>query len=137
MSGLVDIDYFFFAGEKSVPIEDQVQNDLMVGLLESKGRLFYSRYYGADITKFENHPVASFSDVMMKYSAQEFIASRNQEVSDGRNDTLDLRVASSQERMEIRRDANGNRDLNIYYILFATAEEEKLVYSDGEVADVK
>ena len=114
------IDNFFYYGEGN--LRDEIRNDIIEGLVQPRNTLYYARELGAGLSGFENFPGGLLLEIGIRYTVVDFIARRNQLVSDGTNGTPDRRVAVSQHSVGIQRDNMGNITVTIYYVPFADYE---------------
>lgn len=112
---------FFYWGE--MPLADEVADDILAGLCQSKRTMYYNREYGAGIGDYENAPVSLSTVVMIKYDATRFMATRNGAVTDG-NGGPDRRAATSQSIITVEPDGAG---LNVVvpYIMLADMTRPK------------
>jgi hypothetical protein len=114
---------FFYAGQ--IPIEDEIYDDVLVGLIQPKRALFYNRGYGAGIADFENAPMNLGTMVMIKYEAARFMALRNGVVTNG-NGYPDRRTASSQSIVTVETDGPAI-NVSVGYIMLSDMVRSKAV----------
>lgn len=118
---VASIENFFFYGQGN--IEQEIKHDILVGVTNPKRTMFYDREYGTDIDSYENKPISATMEVGIAFSVVEFMARRNNRVSDGSNGTRDRRVASSQSVIEISSKNRNDIDVEIRYIPFNDYEK--------------
>lgn len=102
----------------------ETEHDLYLGVLQKKRSLYYDREDGCGISGRENYPNAALIQVVGAYDVMRFIAFRNSQVTDGRNNTLDRRAASSQNFIVFFPDGE-NLSVNVGYIPFANFQSPK------------
>jgi hypothetical protein len=119
-SEISSLDNFFYYGE--LPIEDATRHDIAVGAVQPKRSLSYNREDSAGVDGYENFPNGFFAEVSLKYDIINWIGWRNQQVGDGRDDTLDRRVAASQSTIFVKRKGS-EVDINILYVALAKINE--------------
>jgi hypothetical protein len=115
---------FFYWG--IIPLADEVQDDIMAGLMQGKRSLFYNREYGAGIRDYENAPNSASTMVMMKYEAVRFMAIRNGVVSDGSDGKVDRRAATSQAVVSVEK-VGPDFDMTVPYWMLADLSRQKSV----------
>lgn len=116
ISELSDIDIFFYYDDGDPSVE--IASDLMSGLLQSKRTMFYNRNEGCGISEKENYPNSINNAIAMKYDIVSWVSKRNTEVSDGTSNTIDKRIAVSQNSINVSRESNGGLNIEILYIPF-------------------
>jgi hypothetical protein len=113
---LADWDIFFYYGQLDTDLE--IKSDLLAGIMQPKRSMFYNRADGAGASDYENYPNTLLLQVGLRYDIANWVNYNNTQCSDGTNDTIDRRVAVSQNSMEFTavRDA---LNINVYYIRYA------------------
>lgn len=116
-SQLSDFDIFFFYGQSDLELENE--SDLIAGLLQPRRSLYYNRQDGCGISEKENYPLSLSLQIGMRYDVANWVAFRNTQVTDGSANTVDRRIAVSQNSVSFRQDMNkGTIDLSVVYIPF-------------------
>lgn len=92
-------DIFFF--HDTMDISAQIEADLLAGLLQPRGGLYYNRSYGDDVVGMENHPNSIIQQILATFSVITFIGIRNMRVSNGTGGHPDRRVAASQDQITV------------------------------------
>lgn len=115
---------FFYWG--IIPLTDEIQDDILWGLVQGKRSLFYNREYGAGLSDYENAPISASTMVMLKYEATRFMAIRNNVVSDGSDGAVDRRAATSQEVVTVEKIGAGF-DVTVPYWMLADLSRQKSV----------
>ena len=127
LSELSDFDIFFFYGEPESNLEQEIQSDIMAGVMQAKRSLFYNRLEGAGLTEKENHPNGLILSILTKYDIAQWGAYRNTQVSDGVDGKPDRRVAISQSSVEILKNEKGELSVDISYIPFTDFKQTSTV----------
>jgi len=109
----VSWDFFFYADQ--LPIIDEIDADLLLGLLQRIGTLLFNREDGTEIPNEEQRPFTAFKAIMLRNSIINFIGRRNTEVSDGTINDRDYRVAASQTSIEFQQPKPGDLDAFVGY----------------------
>jgi hypothetical protein len=117
MNVLQDFDNFFFYGQNDLQQENE--SDLLAGCVQPARSLYYNRQDAAGINEKENHPDAISTQFLTRFNIVSWVAYRNGQVSDGQNNTLDRRLAVSQNSVNIKTDGKGNLSVSILYIPFS------------------
>lgn len=125
MSDINSIDNFFYYGQNT--LTNELRHDIVQGVMQPKNTLFYGREFGAGASDFENYPNALFLQVVLRFAIVDFIARRNQFVSDGTNGTPDRRVAVSQNSIRIEQNPDGTVNVDILYIPYADYENPDII----------
>jgi hypothetical protein len=115
-------DSFFWYKENSLDV--QAKSDLIRICLQDKKALFYNRSEGAGISGKENYPNALSVQLGIRYQIAMAIARYNQYVVNGDGDTIDRRIAVSQNSISFKRES-GELDIDIQYFLYYNYEEQK------------
>lgn len=120
----MDFNYFLFYGE--APEGEELEADIVAGLMQDRRSMFYHRGYGAGLSDFENAADGISTQVGLKYRAASYLAERNQEVSDGTGGTRDRRVLVSQGSISVER-ASGGLDVKLVYVPYADLRSAKVL----------
>jgi hypothetical protein len=107
---------FFYAG--TMPLVDEVSDDLTVGLVQPRKSLFYNRGYGCGISGYESFPTSLTSQVSIKYEAARLFAVRNNVVTSGQDGFPDRRAVTSQPLINVVKEES-SYSLSVQYILMA------------------
>jgi hypothetical protein len=114
ISQIANIDNFFYYGNGD--LKDEIEYDLMVGLLQPKKKLFYFRSEGAGVSEYENYPDGLMLQISLRYTITDWISRRNTIVSNGQNNLPDRRVAISQNIISIESQGKGSINVSVMYI---------------------
>ena len=120
----LDFNYFLFYGK--IDLHEEVKADIMQGAMQDSRSMSYYRDFGAGISDYENAPNEFGSAVALKYNLANWIAKRNQDVSDGSNGTRDRRAVTSQNAITIVQN-HDEMDIQLLYILFADMKKPQTV----------
>ena len=120
MPNISDINNMFYYGIND--LRNELRHDIVQGIIQPRGTLFYGRQFGAGVRDFESYPNGLTLQIGLRYAIVDFIARRNQVVSNGTNGTRDRRVAVSHNSIRITKDGPGNLNVDIYYIPLADYE---------------
>ena len=101
---LNDFDIFFYYGEPTSDLDTEIQSEVLQGLMQPRGQLFYDNSDGAGIIEQENAPVSLAMQVGVRANIVNWIAYRNSFVTDGTNGNPDRRVGVSQASIDITTD---------------------------------
>lgn len=120
LSNLKDFDVFFFYGELDQKIENE--SDLLAGLMQPKRSMYYYRQEGAGLDGKENYPNSIALTVGLRYDIVNWVGFRNEQVTDGAENTRDRRLAMSQNQIGFLQDKEGNLDISVLYIPLSNYE---------------
>lgn len=115
-------DSFFYY--KTNSLEEQAKADLIRICLQRKRKMFYNRSEGCDIDDKENYPNTLSLQVDIRYSIASAIARYNQFVSDGEGNSIDRRIAVSQNSISFLRKDLDTLCVSILYYLYSTFEQQ-------------
>lgn len=129
---LTDINRFFYYGSNDLKTE--IQHDLAVGLLQEERGTYYFRDFGVGVDAYENNPNSLELQVDLKFRIANFVAKRNNRVTDGSNGQPDRRIATSQNVIRIEPgNSKGELDITVYYIPYSFIDSpESLTVRRGE-----
>ena len=116
---------FFYAGQ--VPISDEVNDDVLVGIVQSKRSMFYNRGYGAGVADYENTPMTFSTFVALRYEVAKWLATRNSVVTNGQNGYPDRRAVTSQDLVTVTQDSESSLTILVQYILMADLTRKQSV----------
>jgi hypothetical protein len=108
-------DLFFYYG---TDVEKECESELLNLVMNPRGAMMYNRRYGAGASDFENYPNGFSMQVVLRYQIADAVAYRNSTVTDGSNNTIDRRIAVSQNFISFIPN-NGELDINILYFLYS------------------
>lgn len=120
--GISPWDIFFYYGKGD--LDTETVSDLYELLLQPKRSLFYFRRFGG-VTGFENYPLALEYTALMKYEIVNAVAYRNGYISNGQRESIDRRVATSQEFIDIENNKDGESDVKMNYFMFADVQNPR------------
>lgn len=109
-------DNFFYYGQNEFELE--LESDLMMLLIQPGRSLFYDNQESAGISDYENYPNNLILQIYGRYSISAAIAWKNRQVTDGSDNTIDRRIAVSQNFISFKTDI-GNLDVSVVYIPFS------------------
>jgi len=110
---------FFYYGKNS--LDDESRFDLFQLLLQPKRSLFYDRRESAGISDYENRPNTIELQVLGRFEIANAVAYRNSLVTNGADNTIDRRIAVSQNSIGFS--ARGEElDVNVLYFLYGDYE---------------
>jgi len=95
---------FFFHGKTP---EDTIHDDIMTGLVQPRGSIFFDRSYGAGVERIENRSGLS-KEIDLRFAISEFFANRNNDVSES------LQAITSNEAIQINK-TGGDMDIVVNY----------------------
>jgi hypothetical protein len=121
MNNLKHSDNFFYYSENDV--KEQSKSELLRLCLQSKRRLFFNRDEGAGISDKENYPNTLSLQIDLRFQIASSISDYNQEVSNGEGESIDRRIAVSQNSIDFRK-INGDLDVNVLYFLYSDYEQQ-------------
>jgi hypothetical protein len=110
-------DHFFYAGQ--LDLKSEIEADMMWGLLQPKGSMFFARQEGTLAARRENSAGSIFQEIQFRYDIAMHLAERNIEVGNGSEDGRDYRTAQSQQTITFTRPAKGDLDISVGYFLYA------------------
>jgi len=120
---------FFYWG--TLPVQQEVGEDLLTGLMQSKRSLFYNRDYGAGIPDFENTPISLVTIITMRLEVVKFFAIRNGRVTAGQIvggiQYLDRRAATSQTAVNVVDEGGGGLFVEVPFFMLADVSSLKQV----------
>lgn len=117
----MDMDYFYYYGQ--IDQQKEISANLDMHIRQPQRSLFYYRSCGSELTNFENNPVSFITKTLLKYSLVKSIAQMNANVSDGSNNSRDLRVITSQNLIDV--ETTGSEvDIKIQYLPMYDAEQK-------------
>jgi hypothetical protein len=108
----------FLFKRKQVDEESLAQSDILRVLFQPRRSLFYYREFGAGIQDYENAPNDIMLQVLLRYRIVEAVVYRNRFVTDGSDDTIDRRIATSQNAINFVA-GKGNLDIDIQFFLYS------------------
>ena len=109
-------DNFFYYGENSNSLDDEILHDLYQGIEQPKKSMYYNRQDGVGIHEKENFPSSIAFYIMCRYDIVQWIAYRNNNLP---SSNLDRRVAASQASISVLQDpSSGEVDIKVEYIPF-------------------
>lgn len=118
-------DHFWYAGQ--IDLQAEIEADMMWGLLQPKGSMFFARQDGTIAAKRLNSPSSIYQEIELRYDIAMHLAYRNTEVGNGSEDNRDQRVAASQQTITFKRPKKGELNINVgYYFYKDVARPEKL-----------
>lgn len=117
-------DYFFYYGQ--IGLEEESKNDLWQLILQPKRSLYYNRRESAGINEYENRPNGIDLQIFARFEIANAVAYRNTLVTNGTDNTIDRRIAVSQNSIGFEA-RGGELDIQILYFLFADYEEPRSV----------
>jgi hypothetical protein len=109
-------DYFFYRGQ--LPLPDENEFDMRQGLKQPLRSLSYFRSEGAGVQEAEGNPNALTLNILLRYNISKWVAYRNQYVTNGNLNTIDRRIAVSQNNISFSL-RGGELDISVFYIPFA------------------
>lgn len=121
---LSDINIFFYYGQSELDLE--TEHDIFLGICQPPESMFYNRSDSAKVELYENYPNTILLQVGIRYDILNWIMYRNSNVSDGTEGTLDRRVASSQEYMNLEQEGS-NLNIDIFFIPLSNYWEIKSI----------
>ncbi len=119
----INWDFFFYAD--TLDIKEEIEADLILGLVQPVKSLYFNREDGTLIPKKENIPVNLKQAISLRFDIARFIAKRNTEVSDGADNGRDYRVAASQSTIEFKKPRVGELEINVGYFRLIDTEFSK------------
>jgi hypothetical protein len=121
----MSMDSFFNWGNRE--LGQEIEDDIVLGLLQPKRSLFYSRSYGAGINMLENTPASITLQILGRYEVAKFMGYRNSVVTNGQNGLPDRRAVASQGSIDISVDRAGQVDFTVNYIPLYDYQSQKSV----------
>lgn len=121
-SNLSDFDIFFYYAESGSDVDIEIQSDVLAGLIQPKRQMFYNNQEGAGIKEKENTPLSLIMQIGVRVNIVNWISKRNSEVTDGTNNTVDRRVAISQQSIAMQYDNTGALQITANYIPFKSTQ---------------
>jgi hypothetical protein len=122
---MVSLQNFFYWGQ--VPLTDEIQDDILVGMVQGKRTLFYDRSYGGGIPDYENAPMNLATFIAIRYEAAKLFATRNLVVTSGNGGYPDRRALTSQAQVQIQQDSESGLTVTIGYILMSDITRKQSV----------
>lgn len=110
-------DFFFFSG--TLPLLDEIQEEVRQLFLQPKGQLFFDRAEGTDIFLRENSPSGIRQEIDIRFDIVNSAARRNTIVDNGEETGRDKRIATSQFAISFRRPDQGTLKTSIGYFILA------------------
>lgn len=118
------VDALLFYGELDLSFE--IEADLYHGLVQPPRSMYYSRDFGAGVE--ENAPQGLLFEVGARFRIADWVARRNQEVSDGSGGSRDRRVLASQGTITVEPQAEGGArdgyEITVGYIPYSTMQQQ-------------
>jgi len=112
---LASSDNFFYS--ENIDVYDEINHNIMMLLLENPRGLYYDAQYTARVPSYENIPNALTLYIGLKYDIASAVALYNQRVNDGSISGEDMRIAVSQNSIEINQSGQ-NVDVTVFYIAY-------------------
>lgn len=122
---LSDIDFFFYHGSNK--LEDEIQHELMLGLIQPKRTLLYNMKEGVGISEYENYPTGITLQVGLRFDIASWVSERNTYVSNGQDGFPDRRVATSQNQIKIEKGNKGEVNIEVLFIPFYNYNEANIL----------
>lgn len=108
-------DHFWYAGQ--LDLQSEIEADMMWGLLQPKGSMFFARDEGTIAARRVNSSGSVFQEIQFRYDIAMQLANRNIEVGDGSQDGRDYRALASQSTITFIRPTPGDLNINVGYLL--------------------
>lgn len=127
----MDMDYFYYYGQ--IDQQKEISANLDLHIRQPQRSMFYYRSCGSELSNFENNPISIITKILLKYSLVKSIAQMNSNVTDGSNNTRDLRVITSQSLIDVN--STGDEvDIKIQYLpMYDTEQKDKIEISLGGI----
>lgn len=124
---LKDFDFFYYYDSNPVNLNDEISSDIYQLLLQPKRSLFYSRSQNsAGINDYENFPNSVSLRITMPYDIIIAISKRNTNVSNGQGQTIDRRIAASQNTVKIEQ-FNEDVTISIFYVQLSDIQQQQRI----------
>lgn len=121
--------FFYYGGEKSKSdisvLDTECRTDLYELLLQNKRSLFYYRSGSAGVSEYENNPNGIGLQIFARFDIAEAVSYRNQLVSNGEGDSVDRRIAVSQNSVGFEQPQSDELNVLVLYFLYAKYDEPK------------
>ena len=120
---------FFFWG--TLPIQQEVSEDILTGVMQPKRSMYYNRDYGAGLPEYENSPISLVTIVTMRLEVAKFFSLRNSRVTTGQLvngiQYPDRRAATSQTAVNVVDEGGGGLAVDIPFFMLADVSGLKSV----------
>lgn len=120
-------DNFFYYGQNDFNLE--LEHELLLLLLQPLRSLFYNNQESGGISGYENFPNGLTLQIYGRFAISSAIAWKNRQVSDGTNNSIDRRIAVSQNSINFKVN-NGELNVEVTYIPYADYNKYKNITVD-------
>jgi hypothetical protein len=118
-------DNFFYYGVDEGRLFDEIENDVVEGLIQPKRSMFFNRQEGTGTVDRENAPNSLSFYIAARYEIIQWFAYRDRNLPPS---DVDRRAAASQTSIEVEQKANsGEVDITVKYIPFSNFNRIKQV----------
>lgn len=111
----------FLFNRKSIPEELFAEFEMSQIIAQPRRSLFYFRKYGAGLNELENQPNTLLLQVKARHRVIEAVNYRNLFVTNGFENTVDRRIATSQQAINVKQE-NDKLDIEVFYFLYSNYE---------------
>ncbi len=114
----------FLFNYKDISNELMAEHELSLLISQPRRSLFFFRRYGAGLEEFENQPNTVLLQVKARHRILEAINYHNLFITDGRDNTIDRRIAASQGSINVKSEGS-NIDIEVFYFLYNKYQDLK------------